>query len=308
MQSFPLKGVIPPLLSPLTARDQLDHAGLERLIEHVLDGGVHGLFLLGTTGEGPSLSHQLQRGLITRAVRCVAGRVPLLVGITDSSPQESLSLAQFAADEGVDALVLAAPYYFPMHQADLIRYVQALAVELPLPFFLYNMPSHSKVAFEVDTVRQLMELPNLAGIKDSSGQMLYFHKLLQLTRERNDFSVLMGPEELMAEAVIMGGNGGVCGGANLVPELYVELYEAAVTGDLREVLRLQHQVLRLSQALYEVGAPPTGYLTGVKAAAELLGLCSGRLAEPLYHMPPERQRLIAQHLRDLGLILQGSTY
>lgn len=304
MQILPLKGIIPPLLTPLLDRDRLDCNGLERLLEHVLDGGVHGVFLLGTSGEAPSLTHRLQREVVQRAVRDIGGRVPVLVGITDSCIDESLNLARFAADEGADAVVLAAPYYFPMHQADLITYVRALAAELPLPLYLYNMPSHSKVAFEVDTVRQLMDLPNLAGIKDSSAQMLYFQKLVALAELRDDFTVLMGPEELMAESVMMGGDGGVCGGANLAPELYVQLYEAAVTGDLREVQRLQHQVLRLSRAVYEVGAAPTGYLTGVKTAASLLGLCSPRLAEPLFGLQLDRQHRIAQHLRDLGFTIK----
>jgi dihydrodipicolinate synthase/N-acetylneuraminate lyase len=316
---FPFKGIIPPLVTPLSDRERIDGPGLERLIEHVIAGGVHGLFLLGTSGEAPSLSHGLQRQFLDEAIQRIAGRVPVLAGVTDTAPAESLSLARYAADLGADALVLAAPHYFPMHQADLERYVRDLAEELPLPFLLYNMPSHTKVAFTVETVERLLELPNFAGVKDSSGDMQYFNKLIELSRPAEDpdelvetsarageaqprFSLLMGPEELLAESVLMGGHGGICGGANLVPRLYVDLYEAALTGDLREVHRLQHQVLRLSRSLYEVGAAPTGYLTGIKTALELAGLCSGRLAEPLYTMPEDRRRLLRQHLDDLGLL------
>lgn len=316
---FPFKGIIPPLVTPLADREQIDQPGLQRLIEHVIAGGVHGLFLLGTSGEAPSLSHELQRAFLRQAIRHVDGRLPVLVGITDTAPAESRSLARYAADHGADALVLAAPYYFPMHQDDLEHYVRDLAEELPLPFLIYNMPSHTKVAFSMETVERLLDLPNFAGVKDSSGDMQYFNKLLELSRTadgRSDmaeasetgnavpsrFSLLMGPEELLAESVLMGGHGGICGGANLVPRLYVELYEAALTGDLREVHRLQHQVLRLSRSLYEVGDAPTGYLTGIKTALELAGLCSGRLAEPLYTMPEDRRRIVRQHLDDLGLL------
>ncbi|MCA9079306.1 MAG: dihydrodipicolinate synthase family protein, partial [Planctomycetaceae bacterium] len=234
----PLRGVIPPLLTPLQSRDSLDLPGLERLIEHVLGGGVHGLFVLGTTGEAPSLSHRLQREMVLRSLELVAGRVPVLVGITDTSVEESLALAEVSAEAGAEAVVVAAPHYFPMHQDDLERYVRELAAELALPFFLYNMPSHSKVAYEIGTVERLLDLPNLLGIKDSSGQMLYFHKLLHLAQQRDGFVVLMGPEELLAESVLMGGHGGVCGGANLCPQLYVQLYEAAVAEDLRLVQQL----------------------------------------------------------------------
>ena len=299
---LPFKGIIPPLVTPLSDRGQLDVESLDRLLERVIEAGVHGLFILGTSGEAPSLSHQLQRDVVTNACRIVAGRVPILVGISDTSMEESLQLARWAADQGADATVLAAPYYFPMHQADLQRYIRQLADELPLPFLLYNMPSHTKVGFEIETVERLLDVPGLVGVKDSSANMLYFNKLIQLTHQRPEFSLLMGPEELMAEAVLMGGHGGISGGANLIPRLYVDLYEAALTEDLRLVHRLQHQVMRLSKSLYEVGASPTGYLTGIKTALSLLGLCRDRLAEPLYAMPPERRLVIRQHLADMGIL------
>jgi 4-hydroxy-tetrahydrodipicolinate synthase len=302
MTNLPFKGVIPPLVTPLSDRDALDVEGLERLVPHVLGGGVHGLFILGTTGEGPSLSAALQRDMVQRCAQLVGSRAPLLVGVTHTSVAESLALARHAAESGADAVVLAAPCYFPMSQSDLQRVVAGFAAESPLPVMLYNMPSHTKVAFSQETVRQLMlECPNVVGIKDSSGQMMYFQQLVQLARERPGFTVLMGPEELLAPSVLLGGDGGVCGGANLAPRLYVELYEAALTGDLRRTHRLQQQVLRLSSRLYEVGPPPNGYLTGLKSALQRCGLCRDRLAEPLYQMDAAAQARLEQHLLDLGL-------
>jgi len=299
--SLPFKGVIPPLITPLADTDQLDREGLERLIEHVIAGGVHGLFLLGTSGEAPSLSHRLQRELVEVACRQIDGRVPVLVGITDTSFMESASLARFAADQGADAAVLATPHYFPMNQDDLRRYLAELVEQLPLPVMLYNMPSHTKVSYDVETVRQAMDLPQVIGVKDSSGDMLYFNRLVQLSEQRDDFSILIGPEELLAEAVLMGGHGGVSGGANLNPQLFVEIYEAAVSGDLCLIQKLHHRVLRASEAIYGVGPAPTGYLTGIKCALELMGLCSGRLAEPLYGLDEAKRETIRQHLADLGL-------
>jgi len=296
-----LQGIIPPLITPLSDRDQLDIAGLERLVQHIIAGGVHGLFILGTSGEGPSLSHRLQRELVERTCQLVGGKVPILVGVTDTSAEESLQLAKFSAEQGADAVVLAAPYYFPMHQDDLVTYCQWFASESPLPVVLYNMPSHSKVDYAVDTVARLAQVEKIIGLKDSSGQVLYFQKLLAIAADRPDFSLLMGPEELMAESVLMGGNGGVCGGANLVPDLYVELYNAAKQQDLLLVHKLQQRVLRLSAKLYGTAPAPTSYLTGIKTALSLAGLCSDRLAEPLYQMSPDLREHISQHMRDLGL-------
>ncbi len=308
MTNVPFKGIIPPLVTPLSDRDALDEPGLERLIAHVLAGGVHGLFVLGTTGEGPSLSHRLQRAMVTRSTALVDSQAPVLVGVTDTSVEESLALARHSAEAGADAVVLAAPYYFPMNQDDLARYAAGFAEQSPLPVMLYNMPSHTKTAFSVETVRRLMhEAPNIVGIKDSSGQMLYFQQLVQLAAERPGFAVLMGPEELLAASVLVGGHGGVCGGANLIPSLYVELYEASVTGDLRRTHRLQQQVLRLSARLYDVGPAPTGYLTGLKSSLALTGLCSDRLSEPLFQMDPASRGRLTQHLRDLGLTIAAAS-
>jgi 4-hydroxy-tetrahydrodipicolinate synthase len=307
MSHLPLKGIIPPLVTPLSERDSLDVGGLERLIGHVLGGGVHGLFLLGTTGEGPSLSHRLQREIVERSCRLVDGRSAVLVGVTDTSPVEALALTRHAADHGADAVVLAAPYYFPMHQEDLARFVQRFADESPLPVVLYNMPTHTKTAYELATVRRLMDHDNVVAVKDSSGQMLYFQELVELSKSRPGFSVLMGPEELLAPAVLMGGHGGVCGGANLLPSLYCEMFEAAVTGDLRLVHTLQQRMLRMSRKLYQVGPPPTSYLAGLKAALEALGICNGLLAEPLYELSEHGRAQIEQHLRDLGLDVSAAS-
>ncbi|MFV0446452.1 MAG: dihydrodipicolinate synthase family protein [Planctomycetaceae bacterium] len=306
MTTVPFKGIIPPLVTPLLERNRLDVEGLERLIEHVLAGGVHGLFVLGTTGEGPSLAHTLQRELVSRTVEQMRNRAPVLVGVTDTSMDESLHLCRHAADAGADAVVLAAPYYFPMHQDDLERFVRNFAVECPLPIMLYNMPSHTKVAFSVETVRRLLDIENVVGVKDSSAQMPYFQQLVDLARERAGFTVLMGPEELLGASVLMGGDGGVCGGANLFPSLYCELYDAALTGDLRRVMQLQQRVQRLSNKLYNVGPAPTNYLTGLKTSLALVGLCSDRLSEPLFQMSAGQSSQLAQHLRDLGLLVEST--
>lgn len=299
--ALPLRGIIPPMVTPLLDRDTLDVAGLERLIEHILAGGVHGLFILGTTGEAPSLSYRLRRELIERTCRQVRGRVPVLAGITDTAFVESVRMAGFAAEAGAAAAVLAAPYYFPAGQAELLEYVQHLVPELPLPLFLYNMPSHTKISFDLDTVSRAAELPGIVGLKDSSGSMIYFQRLISLFQDRPEFALLVGPEELLGEAVLLGGHGGVNGGANLHPRLYVELYEAATGRDMDRVAALQRQVMRISTGIYSVGRFGSSYLKGLKCALSILGICNDFMAEPFHRFnPPERAR-IEQELRDLGL-------
>src|SRR6266700_4525518 len=138
---LPLTGIIPPMITPLRGRDELDVPGLEKLIENILAGGVNGLFILGTTGEGPSLSYRLRRELVERVCRQVKQRVPVLVGITDTAFVESINVARASADAGADAVVVAPPYYLPEAQPELREYLEHLVAELPLPLFLYNMPA-----------------------------------------------------------------------------------------------------------------------------------------------------------------------
>ncbi len=301
----PLRGIIPPLVTPLLDRDTLDEAGLERLIEHVLAGGVHGLFILGTTGEAPSLSYRLRHELIDRVCRHVAGRVPVLVGITDTSFVESANIARKAKDAGAQAVVLAPPYYFPAGQMELLEYLKHLTAELSLPVFLYNMPSHTKLVFEPETIRAAAGFPGVAGVKDSSGNMMYFRRLQALLRDHPDFSVLMGPEELLAEAVLLGGHGGVCGGANLLPALYVELYNAAHAKDLPRVEELHAKVMELSTSIYHVGRYQSSFLKGLKCALSCVGICSDFLAEPFHRFRQAEHEVIERYVKELGITPLG---
>ena len=298
----PLWGIIPPMVTPLLDHDTLDVPGLERLIEHVLGGGVHGLFILGTTGEGPSLSYRVRKEQIERTCRQVSGRVPVLVGITDTAFAESVRVAGVAAQAGAAAAVLAPPYYFSPSQAELLTYLEHLVPQLPLPLFLYNQPYQTKVPFEIDTVRRMAELPGVVGIKDSSANMIYFHRLVALFQDRPDFTLLVGPEELLAESVLLGGHGGVSGGANLCPRLYVQLYEAAHGRDLDRVAALQRQVMRITTRIYTLGGSGAGVVKGLKCALSILGICDDCPAEPFQRFGPPERACIEQELRDLGLL------
>jgi len=297
----PLRGIIPPLVTPLLDRDTLDVAGLERLIEHILAGGVHGLFVLGTTGEAPSLSYRRRYELIERVCGQVKGRVPVLVGITDTSFVESVNIARKARDAGAQAVVLAPPYYFPAGQSELLEYLKHLTPELPLPVFLYNMPSYTKLVYEPDTIRAAADFPGIAGIKDSSGNMIYFRRLQSLLKDHPDFSLLIGREELLAEAVLFGGHGCVCGGANLIPELYVELYNAACSKDMPKVESLHKKVMQLSTTIYNVGRYESSFLKGLKCALSCVGICSDFMAEPFHRFRRAEHDRIKQYVKELGI-------
>jgi len=289
---LPLTGIIPPLVTPLLNNDTLDTEGFERLIEHVISGGVHGVFILGTTGEFAGLGYKTRNELIRLTCKLVSGRVPVLVGITDSAFTESLNMAKTAADNGADAVVLAPPYYYASGQPELLEYLHRIMIQMPLPLFIYNMPVHTKVFFEPETVKISSEIPGIIGLKDSSANLAYLNQVRYLLRDRQNFSFMVGPEEILAEFVIMGGHGGVNGGANMFPRLYVDLYYAALNRDFKKIMVLQQKVIQISTTIYRVGHYGSSYLKGLKCALSVMGICNDFMTEPFRKFKePERVRI-----------------
>ena len=295
MQAHPLCGIIPPLVTPLVDNETLDVESLENLIEHLIQGGVHGLFILGTTGEEQSLSYKIRHEMIRQSARINHGRLPLLVCITDTSIVESINLARIAAECGADGVVSAPPYYFAPGQPELAQFYEELVPQLPLPVFLYNMPSHVKVSFAPDTVRRIAQNPQVIGFKDSSANAVYFQSVLYKMKERPDFSMLVGPEEITGECVLLGAHGGINGGANMFPELYVSMYNAAREGNLQRILQLQRLIMQISTTIYTVGKHGSSYLKGLKCALSLLGIIKDDfVASPFYKFnSPEREKIKA---------------
>ena len=289
----PLSGIIPPLVTPLKDNETLDVESLENLIEHLINGGVHGLFILGTTGEEQSLSYHLRKQMIIESARINHGRLPLLVCITDTSIVESIKLANVAAECGADGVVSAPPYYFATGQPELAQFYEELVPQLPLPVYLYNMPSHVKVSFAPDTVARIAKNPQVVGFKDSSANAVYFQSVMYKMQHRQDFAMLVGPEEITGECVLLGGHGGINGGANMFPELYVGMYNAAKAGDLKRVRELQQYIMQISTSIYTVGKHGSSYLKGLKCALSLLGVIkSDFVASPFYKFDePEREKI-----------------
>jgi dihydrodipicolinate synthase/N-acetylneuraminate lyase len=288
------------MITPLRGRDELDVPGLERLIEHVLSGGVSGLFILGTTGEGPGLSYRLRREVVERVCKQVNHRVSVLVGITDTAFVESVNMARVAADSGADAVVLAPPYYLPEAQPELQEYLDHLVPELPLPLYIYNMPALTKVHIELDTVRWAMDNPRIIGLKDSSGDLNYFKAAADLIKtHRPDWPMFIGPEEKLFDSLQLGGHGGVSGGANLFPKLYVKVVEAHRAGDLARAQELQKEIQRISDSFYRIGKYSSSIIKGIKCVASLLGVCNDFMAEPFHKFRASEREVVATRLKEI---------
>lgn len=276
------EGVITPMVTPLINRENIDFKGLEKLLDHLINGGVSGVFLMGTTGEGTSISPRMRKELTKYSVEYVKGRVPVFVSIADCCIEESLNMACYAKECGASYLVSALPFYLGLTQTEIIDYYTTIADNVPLPLFLYNIPAQTKLMISVEVVKTLAKHPNIIGMKDSSGNGTYFNTLLaEVKAEYPDFTILVGPDEMLASTMALGGNGGVNSGSNLFPELYVNLFKACKAKDTERILKLQKLVMKVSTEVYSVDKSSVSFLKGLKAALFTEGLITDYICEPL---------------------------
>lgn len=300
---LPLKGIYPPVITPMLGYEQIDREGTANLVEHLIKGGVHGLFLLGTNGEAPSLSYGLRKEFLKFACEQIKGRVPVLTAITDSSLPGSLEIAEYAKTIGVDGVVFAPPFYYPIDEDEMIGYVEHIASKLPLPFLLYNMPTHTKVNISLATIRRAKELGSL-GIKDSSGNLTYTYNVIEEFKTSPDFAIFAGAEQFLPETILNGGHGSVAGGANVFPELYVKLYEAALAKDMQQVAILRDKMLQIHKTMYTVGSSFSRITMSFKTALKYLGVInSDYMAEPLKQFTDSQREEIGKYVSDLKKII-----
>ena len=276
-----LTGLIPPMVTPLDAKRRLDKKGTKNMVNHLLKGGVDGIFLLGTTGEGPHLSYAIRENLVETVCRLVKGRVPVFVGITETDLDDAVAFAARCKAHGASAVVAAPPYYFKLTQAECVAWFTEMADRLPLPLVVYDMPAHTDTIIEPTTIVKLAAHPNIIAMKDSSSVIALFNKFrVALEPYAEKFSLFMGPDEAMGEAVLLGADGGVCTGANLWPAQFKAMYLAAKAGDVEKVRRLQRFTTMSSYLLYGLGQGQIGFLKGVKCALAEMGLIQNVLAAP----------------------------
>ena len=341
----PLKGIVTPLATPLLSQDVIDKPGTTKLLEHVLQegGGVQGLFLLGSTGEGPSLSHEArtefvqyccqQVAMITAAAKQTKDAVQvqvqaptILVSVSDTCFSNTVALTKVAKQAGANAVVLTTPYYFSMSQSELVRYVQRYietckADDIIMPAFLYNIPFLTTNHWEVETVQQLVQQypDQIVGIKDSSGNLEYFtqlcRQLKKSTGAQNQFTVMMGPEQLLPQAIQdAGADGGVHGGSNIDPQLFVALYRALTMTAVKEegnneqqqqqplvdsLMKRVHQLQQVYQVADTQAHPFSRFISGTKGALAVKGICRPFVNEPFTELNTEeleRIRVIVEAL------------
>jgi 4-hydroxy-tetrahydrodipicolinate synthase len=287
-ESLKIHGIIPAMVTSFDEDENVNEGPLRKLVNYLIDGGVHGLFPTGSQGEFFALTPEERARVWEIVVDETAGRVPVYAGTGAVTTREVIELNKLAEQAGVDAVSVITPYFINPTQEELYRHYVAIADATTLPVILYSNPGRTGgLNLSVDLVVRLARHPNIVGIKDSSGDLSNTMALVHETS--SDFVTLMGRDTLIYAALLHGAKGSITATANVAPALVVEIYEAFVTGDLERALAAQHRLAPLRQA-FGLGTFPVV----VKEALRLVGVDAGPARAPVGTMSAERMEKLKQ--------------
>lgn len=277
-----LQGVIPALPTPLRENEDVDPDSLRKLIDYAIGCGVHGIFLMGTMGEGACLVDAQKKVAVQTAAEHLNGKLPLVVSIGEGSTRRTLETGKMLQDLGADYFVSVMPYYYKYpHPDSAVEFFSQLASNLAKPILFYDAPGFTGNPVSVDTLERIMQIPNVHGVKDSSGN---FHLVAELLRRYPDkktrpFTLLQGDEGIYDISLLMGADGVVTGGGSAHIETLVALYNAAQEGDTMQAFALQQQFTR---ELMDMMGPelPIDWMYAIKSKLKEKGLCENHVTSP----------------------------
>lgn len=294
---FQAKGIIPAVITPLTPEGKFNEAAMRKLINYLIDGGVHGLFVVGTTGEFYGLTPEEKKEIFQVTMDATQGRIPVYAGTNGITTRESVMLTQLAEDCGIDAVSVLTPMFITPNQDQLITHFTTIAGNTSLPVVLYNNPPKTGVNLAASTVAKLAEIPNIVSIKDSSGDLTLTADYIRLTRGRDDFNVLVGRDTLIYGALCYGAAGSIASCANVAPRLCADIYDKFIAGDLPGALEAQFTLAPLRSA-FTIGTFPAV----IKESLTLLGIEAGPCMDPAGPMTTEERKKLRSVLIEMGLI------
>ncbi|HCU35388.1 MAG TPA: 4-hydroxy-tetrahydrodipicolinate synthase [Armatimonadetes bacterium] len=299
--THPIEGVLPAMLTPMRPDESPDLEAIPALVDYVLAGGVHGLFVVGTHGEAYALDAGEREAVISAYVQAAdrAGtqgrRPPVIAGVGGITTRASIGNLRAAERAGADAVSVVAPSFISITQEELYRHFRAVAEATQLPVALYNLPRATHLSIEPPTLARLAEVDNIVAVKDSSGDLNNTIDYIRLTPD--DFAVMNGNDALIFAALAVGAAGAVAATANIAPGLAVRIYQAYRDGDMAAARAAQMALIPLRRC-FSLGTVPAP----MKRAAELLGLPVGPTAAPVSPLAPDADEALAQVLTELGLL------
>ena len=295
-----LRGVIPPLVTPLTLEGGVDVRSLSRLIGFLLESGVSGVFVLGSTGEGANLPLSLKAEVAAAAVESVGGRVPVLGGALSPSTTHAVETARMLQKAGIDAVVLTAPYYYSCTDKELEAHFKEVREAIDLPLMAYDVPAHVGLSLGLDLLFFLHEEGVIQGIKDSSGDFSRLRKLL-LFRDPS-LKVFVGTEEWADMALLAGADGVIPGLANVLPGEYLKVFDHASNHDVERARQAQERILKVLQLMDLLEGSFTRKALGLfKILLWHLGVIhSYTLTAPLEPLNNSEVNRLVQKAREIG--------
>ncbi|WP_176892757.1 4-hydroxy-tetrahydrodipicolinate synthase [Fusobacterium varium] len=280
MKNVEIKGVIVPLLTPMNADETINEKELRNQVNHQIESGIHALFPLGTNGEAYILSREEKEQVLKIVVDEAKGRVPVYGGTGCVSTKETIELSLKAKEIGIDVLSIITPSFAAASQDELYEHYKEVAEAVDLPIVLYNIPARTGNALAPATVEKLSKIPNIVGVKDSSGNFDNMLQYIEKTRYRKDFAVLSGNDSLILWCLLAGGRGGIAGCANVFPSTMASIYNTFVAGNLEKAREIQDSI-RSFRDCFKFGNPNTI----VKTAVSLLGYPVGKCRKPFCQVP-----------------------
>lgn len=288
------RGSFTALITPFE-NGQLDEQSFRKLIEMQIQAGTHGLVPTGTTGESPTLSHDEHRRVVEVCIAQAAGRVPVIAGTGSNSTAEAVELTRHAKAAGASGVLVVSPYYNKPTQEGLYQHFKAVNDAADIPIIVYNIPPRSVVDISVTTMARLFALPNIAGVKDATGNVA------RISQQRAvlgpDFIQMSGDDALALGVMAHGGHGCISVTANIAPALCAEFQNACLTGNFRRALEINDRLAPLHEALFVESNPGP-----VKYAAERLGLCRGEMRLPMAPVSENSRRTVDEALIKAGLL------
>ncbi len=289
-----IKGIIPPIVTPVDEKERVNEEPLRRIVDHVIAGGVHGILSLGSNGEFYGLAREEQERAAAITLDQAAGRVPVYVGIAEITTRECVRWAKWAERQKAQAVSVLHPMFLSPSDEELYRHFRAVAEATSLPVLLYNNPDRMRCGISAALLDRLADIPNVVGVKESSGDMTLTAEFIRRTRDR-DFKVIAGRDILILGTLAYGGAGAVASSANVVPKRVVEIYDRFLAGDLAGALEAQYRLAPMRMA-YGLGSFPVV----TKDYMRLLGFDVGESIRPNTRSSPDHMAKLQKLLDDLG--------
>jgi 4-hydroxy-tetrahydrodipicolinate synthase len=268
------KGTGVALVTPFTEKGEVNYNGLERLINHCIEGGVEYLVSLGTTGESVNLTKEEKLDVLNFTIEKNAGRVPVVAGFGGNSTHSLIKEMEQYHFKGVDAILSVSPYYNKPTQEGIYQHYKAVAAAAPRPVILYNVPGRTGSNMTAATTLRLAEVPNIIGVKEASGD---FNQCMQIVKNKpKDFLVISGDDNITLGLIAYGLDGVISVVGQAFPKIFTEMVRLSLKGDFEAARQLHYKLNDITDMLFAEGNP-----AGVKCALELSGVCESHLRLPL---------------------------